>query len=194
MKRIVLLSTVAAFALGTGCRQLPGTPEQQGAVIGGTGGAIAGAAVSENKLLGALIGGAVGAGGGYLIGANRDRIVGKDRDAAQRAVENAQTNPATAEQARYALTADVNLDGFVTLDEVTAMKDAGISDEEILKRLRATDQVFELTPEQEKQLLNRGLSRSTVTEMRHINRETRERLLRGDSDDVISRPAPTPAP
>lgn len=192
MKRIVFLSTVAAVALGTGCRQLPGTPEQQGAVIGGTGGAIAGAAVSDNKLLGALIGGAVGAGGGYLIGANRDRIVGKDRDAARVAVENAQANPATADQARLATTADVNADGFVTLDEVTAMKEAGLSDEEILSRLRATDQVFELTAAQERQLMARGLSRATVTEMRHINRDTRERLLRGDSD-VISRPAPVPA-
>lgn len=178
-----------AITFGTGCRQLPGTAQQQGAVIGGTGGAIAGAAVAENKVLGALIGGALGAGGGYLIGANRDRIVGKDHAGAQTAVENAQSNPATAEQARNALTADINADGFVTLDEVAAMKDAGLTDDQILARLRATDQVFELTSTQEKFLRDRGFSRSAVTEMRHINRDTREQLLRG-SDDVISRPPP----
>lgn len=174
--------------LGTGCQQLPGTHEQQGAVIGGTGGAIAGAAIADNDLLGALIGGAAGAAGGYLIGANSDRILGRDRVAAERAVQGAQASPATADQVRYATTADVNSDGFVTLDEVTAMNAAGLTDEQMLARLRATDQVFELTSAQERLLRDQGVSQTVISAMREINRDTRDRLLNNRSRDVIGRP------
>src|SRR5687768_5086603 len=89
----------------TGCESLPGSDEQQGAVIGGLGGAAAGAAISkDNRWLGALIGGALGAGGGYLIGANKDKITGKDdderdkaREEAIKASERAEKNPAKPE-------------------------------------------------------------------------------------------------
>src|SRR4051812_17583656 len=82
-----LLATVIA----TGCSNLPGTPKQQGAAIGAAGGAAAGAAIaSHNRGLGALIGGVAGAAGGYLIGANADRIKNNDRSGAEEAVRNAQ--------------------------------------------------------------------------------------------------------
>lgn len=44
------------------------TPTQQGAAIGGVGGAAIGAAVAGNELEGAIIGGAAGAIAGALIG------------------------------------------------------------------------------------------------------------------------------
>src|SRR5688572_24482034 len=68
----------------TGCENLPGDEAAQGATIGGVSGAAVGAAVGGegNRLLGALIGGVVGAGGGYLIGANWDKITGKDSEGA----------------------------------------------------------------------------------------------------------------
>ena len=49
----------------------------KGAVIGGVGGAVVGAAVSDKKGKGALIGGAVGAGAGYLIGRDQDKKNGR---------------------------------------------------------------------------------------------------------------------
>ena len=53
----------------TGCENLPGDEKTQGAVIGGAGGALAGAAIAkDNRLLGGLIGGALGAAGGYVVG------------------------------------------------------------------------------------------------------------------------------
>ena len=61
------LSVSIAFAALplSGCENLPGTPKEQGAVIGGASGAAAGALIAKNhRLLGGLIGGAVGAGGG----------------------------------------------------------------------------------------------------------------------------------
>ena len=171
-----------------GCEQLPGTRSQQGAVIGGAGGAAAGAVIggSQHRVLGALIGGALGATGGYLIGAQTDKVSKNDRDGAIEANRRAESHPATAEDARSATTADINKDGFVTLDEVVAMHKAGFSDETMLARLRATDQIFELTPEQDRYLLDRGVSRNVVNQMKNINREARDRLL-GSQSEVISR-------
>src|SRR5688500_6636170 len=123
INQCISVLTGAALLAGTvGCEQLPGRKEHQGAVIGGAAGAAVGAAVAENNLLGALIGGIIGAGGGYLIGANIDKITGKDRAGAERANTEAQRSPATAEEARRASSADINRDGFVTMDEVVAME------------------------------------------------------------------------
>ena len=192
--KCIPLVTGAALLMGTvGCEQLPGKKEHQGAVIGGAAGAAVGAAVAENNLLGALIGGVIGAGGGYLIGANIDKITGKDTSGAEQANTRAQSNPATAEQARNATTADVNRDGFVTMDEVVAMEKAGLLDSEIINRLRASGQVFELTEQQKQYLMNQGLSRNVVDAMPTLNREAREQAARATSNtEVIGRPSTNP--
>jgi len=150
----------------TGCENLPGNPESQGAVIGGVSGAAAGAAIAkDNRLLGALIGGAVGAGGGYLIGANWDKITGHKKDEAQAAAKKAEANPAKPEDVKNSDTADLNHDGFVTLDEVVALEKAGLKDHDIIDRLERTQQYFELTPDQQKYLRDRGVSETVITAM-----------------------------
>jgi len=167
------------LAVSIGCEQLPGKPTTQGAAIGGLGGAAVGAAVGgeHHRLLGALLGGAVGAGGGYLIGANADRITGRDSSAAQEAMQRAQTAPATPQQAQMAPTADMNGDGFVTMDEVVAMKQARLSDAVMLQKLRATGQVFELAPDQQEYLRRNGVSQYVIDQMPSINRDVRDRLM-----------------
>ena len=181
MLRTFVTSGMAGILLigGVGCSELPGTPGQQGAAIGGVSGAAAGAAIggSEHRLLGALLGGAIGAGGGYLIGANKDRITGKDSAAAQEAMHRAQTTPATAPQVQSASTADVNNDGFVTMDEIVAMRQAGLSDQQMVERLRATGQVFELTPEQQTYLRNQGVSDYVLRQLPELNRDVRDSLM-----------------
>jgi hypothetical protein len=182
-----LLLALAAFASVApmhGCESLPGEPGTQGAVIGGATGAVLGAVLLEdNRLLGALIGGALGAGGGYLIGAKTDWFEGDDdddkevRDKAQRAVDKARNNPASVEDAKQARTADINNDGFVTLDEVIALERADFTDREIIDRLEATGQVFDLNPSQEEALLDNGVSQTVVNRMRRINQKERERVL-----------------
>ena len=165
---------LAAIGLATsGCRNLPGSPGAQGATIGGVGGAAAGAAVGgeHHRLLGALLGGAVGAGGGYLIGANKDRLTGHDTAGAQAAVQRAQEHPATPQDALNAPTADLNGDGFVTMDEVVAMKRAGFPDQQILERMRATGQVFELTPQQQDYLRTNGLDPYVIDQIPNLNRQ-----------------------
>ena len=192
--KIVHCAVLASFLLGcVGCKELPGNKEEQGAVIGGLGGAAAGAAVGgeKHRVLGALLGAAIGAGGGYVIGANSDKIMGKDTQAATQAQQNAQQNPATAAQARSATTADINHDGFVTLDEVVAMKQAGLSDSEMLSRLRATDQVFELTSDQQKYLRDRGVSQNVISQMDTINQDKKQQLLNQRSDVIGKNPSST---
>lgn len=191
-KRTLIVAVAAGAAAAgpmTGCKNLPGTGGQQGAVIGGAGGAVAGAAIARgNPLLGALIGGAVGAGGGYLIGAEQDKVRNRDQEGAMQSIQNAQSNPATPEQARNAPTADVNGDGYVTLDEVIAVKNAGFSDAEIIRRLRATNQVFELTADQQQQLRDAGVSQNVIDQMLNINRDAKQQLINQNQQNVVSHP------
>lgn len=182
-----LAGALLAISLG-GCQNLPGTDEQQGAVAGGAAGAIIGSAIAENELFGALLGGALGAGGGYLIGANYEKLVGEggDREEAREAVAEATKDPATAEDVDDASTADLNRNGFVTMDEVVAMEEAGLSDDEMIERLEATEQVFELSDEQADALVDAGVSSDVVAAMETINQDEREQLLE-ETDQVISR-------
>lgn len=180
---VVLALIVAPLAA---CESLPGDESDQGAVIGGIAGGAAGAAIAENnRLLGALIGAAAGAGGGYLIGSEIEKADADDDDVedAREAARTASNDPADADDVDDSNTADLNEDGFVTIDEVLAMEAAGLSDAEMLDRLENTYQVFELTTEQEQYLIDRGVSRYVVREMENINREERDRILR----DRISR-------
>jgi osmotically inducible lipoprotein OsmB len=181
---IALLAGLAAsISVLPGCESLPGNEKQQGAVIGGATGAAVGAAVTDNRLLGGLIGGALGAGGGYLVGANWDKIQGNDKDSAQRAVDKAQNEPATAQEARNASTADINNDGFVTIDEVVALQKAGFTDDEMINKLERTGQVFDLTAANEDQLRDQGVSRRVVTAMRDMNRDVLNDRRTGDYRD-----------
>ena len=191
-----LIGSLALAPLGGlgGCSKLPGNSKEQGAVIGGVGGALAGAALGgsggrDKGTLGALIGAAVGAGGGYLIGAQKDKIDAKNRDEAVEAHRRAESNPAKVEDVERARTADLNEDGFVTLDEVVALERANLSDREIVDRLGRTGQVFELTEEQERYLEDRGVSHEVIVEMRRMTpddaafaRTASGRIEAGDED------------
>jgi hypothetical protein len=180
-KQISIQLTAIALvgALLVGCANLPGNKQTQGAVIGGASGAAVGAVVggSKNRATGAIIGGVLGAAGGYVIGANSDKILGQDKDAAEKVGASAKASPVTVDQAKTARTADVNNDGFVTLDEVAAMKDAGLTDREMLDRLQSTGQVFDLTPDAERSLRERGISENVIREMQNLNQQGREQVL-----------------
>ena len=180
MKVWAAAGVMAAMPLA-GCEDLPGGEKEQGAVLGGVAGGIAGAVIGgeDNRLLGGLIGAAAGAGGGYLIGAQMEKADGDDEDRreAQQAVDNARNDPATAADVQVTTTADLNSDGFVTMDEVIAMDKAGLSDQEMLARLSATNQIFELTATQEDYLVDQGVSRYVVAEMQKLNFEQRQQLL-----------------
>jgi surface antigen len=156
----------------TGCENLPGSKSTQGAVIGGAGGAAAGAAIAkDNRLVGGLIGGVLGAGGGYLIGAAMNKNDREHKDEAIKASDRDRENPPTTEDVRRSRTADLNNDGYVTLNEVTAMRKANLSDDEMIRRLQDTGQVFYLSTEQENYLRDRGVSDTVIREMRTMNQD-----------------------
>ena len=180
-KRISVYLTALALigALLTGCENLPGNKPTQGAVIGGATGAAAGAVVGgeKHRAAGAVLGGVLGAAGGYVIGANSDKILGRNKDDADNVGRQAQTAPVSVDQARTARTADINTDGYVTLDEVVAMKNAGLSDREMLNRLEATGQIFDLTPESQRYLREQGVSETVIQDMQNLNQARREQLI-----------------
>jgi osmotically inducible lipoprotein OsmB len=166
MKRKLILTGVVCAGL-VGCSSAPGTAKQQGAVVGGATGAAVGASVTKNRALGAIIGGAVGAAGGYVVGGQTGHLDKKDT-----ADRNAQTSPATPTEASSARTADVNKDGFVTLDEIVAMDKAELSDEEMLERIRSTGLTFDLNEEQRKYLSDHGVSAMVIDQLPQLNRGT----------------------
>ncbi len=172
----VAMGLALPVAALTGCESAPGDEPEQGAVIGGLAGAAAGAALGgeDNRLEGTIIGAILGAGGGYLIGAEID----KDREEeAREAAEKARQNPASADAARNARTADIDGNGFVTVDEVIAMEEAGLDDEEMIQRLEATGQVFAIGPAERQQLADGGVSDRVIQRMPELNRD---RLRRED--------------
>lgn len=175
-----LSALLASSLLLSACENLPGSREDQATVIGGAAGAAVGAAVADNDLLGVLLGGAVGAAGGRIIGARTDWFEEQPdflRTEAQRAADNARQNPATAADVARSNSADLNNDGFVTTDELLAMEAANLSDAQIMERLEATDQVFDLSEQQRQEFIAAGLSPEVVNGMENINRAEREELL-----------------
>lgn len=183
-EKLIKTGIVSVLAIGlVGCENLPGGRREQGAAIGGASGAAVGAVLGgkENRALGAVLGGVLGAAGGYVIASK----TGRDSEQAVTAAKRAEDNPATPQDALNARTADLNSDGFVTLDEVVAMERANLSDQEMLDRMRATDQVYDLTEEQKRYLLERGVSQQVVNQMGEINRGRITGERRGE---VISEP------
>jgi len=182
----MLISSLSLAPL-VGCENLPGNKQTQGAVIGGAGGALAGAAIGKhNRLVGGLIGGALGAGGGYLIGSAMHKNDEKHRDEAYQASDRDRDNPPTASDVERARTADLNNDGYVTLNEVVAMQKSGLSRSEQIRRLEDTGQVFQLSNEQENYLRDRGVDDEVVRAMRSMNQE-RSRTASDRVDDRYDR-------
>lgn len=182
MRKQIGIQLMAVAVIGTllaGCANLPGNKPTQGAVIGGATGAAAGAVIGggKNRGAGAVIGGVLGAAGGYVIGANSDKILGRNKDHADDVGRRAQTAPVSVEQARSARTADVNADGYVTLDEVVAMKNAGLNDREMLNRLEATGQIFDLNAESQRYLREQGISENVIRDMQGLNQARRQQLM-----------------
>lgn len=87
MKKILLYTGVMVTLLSAGnfakAQDKPMSEQGKGAIIGGAGGAVVGGLIGKN-VGGALIGGAVGAGGGYIIGNESRKAKEKKRRAAYR--------------------------------------------------------------------------------------------------------------
>jgi MFS family permease len=172
---LVAGSILAAPAM-TGCEALPGRPREQGAVAGAVVGGIIGGLAAGTPWVGTLVGAGIGLVGGWIIGFVVEEWFGWHGAPARAAIE-APMVPATPEQALAAQTADINGDGVVSLDELLAMHQAGLTEGEIIRRLEATDCIFELTQGQQDFLLSHGVSPRIVRTLPELNPHQRERLL-----------------
>lgn len=173
----IRLAAVVGIVMGggiVGCDIAPGDIPPRKANVGVMGGTT----MPGNQGVELPGGGVFSAGGGYIVGQLPDKT---DKGEADNAGKQARENPASPQQARQSATADLNKDGFVTLDEVVAMRDAGLDDREMVRRLAATGQVFKTTATQEEALINQGVSRTVVD------------WLRGGSRPVSDQPATAPA-
>ena len=178
-----LIAACGLMVVGVGCENLPGSTEQQGAAGGGAAGAAAGAALADdNRALGAVIGGLLGAGGGYLAGSQLDKSEDEARDAA----EEARRNPADVSAVDGTDSADLDDNGFVTMDELVAMKQAGLDGDEIVDRAENTDQVFRLDRQQERELRDAGYDLGTIDRLEQVNRDEVDRYERERSDRISS--------
>jgi hypothetical protein len=106
---------------------------------------------------------------GWLIATTRGNLDRPQIELAEKANRLAEQQPATPSDVQKSDTADLNHDGFVTLDEILAMKRAGLNDEQILDRIRRTNQVFNLTDHQKQYLRDRGISNQIVSMMAQRN-------------------------
>ena len=166
----VSLALITPAGMLAGCESAPGDEPEQGAAIGGVAGGLAGAALGgeDNWLQGTIIGAVLGAGGGYLIGSEIDK---RNEEEGREAARRARENPATADAARNARTADIDNNGFVTVDEVVAMEKAGLSDDQMIEKLQATGQVFSLGEQEKSQLAQGGVSQTVIDRMPQLNRD-----------------------
>ena len=180
-KELLLIGTICTGLGLSGCSSAPGTAGQQGAVVGGATGAAVGASVTKNRALGAIIGGAAGAAGGYVIGNKTGHIDKKDNTTTT-------TSPDVIEHTATGETADLNHDGFVTLDEIVKLDKDGFSDDELVRRVQATGLTFDLNEEQRRYLMDHGVSQSVIDRLPTINRSTTTTTTTSsDGTTVISR-------
>jgi hypothetical protein len=174
------LLTALAFGQTLGCASQAGHAGRPGSQPGESAGrganpdvTTAGASLPRaDHQIANLLGGSLGAGGGFLMGVRRDKI---EQDPAQaradavKASQRAEKNPAKPDQVDKAATADLNEDGFVTIDEVVAMRQANLNDQQMLQRLQQTGEIFELTEYQQDYLRTRGVSDQLIHQIAALN-------------------------
>jgi MFS family permease len=172
----VVAGTILVAPAMTGCEALPGRPREQGAIAGAIIGGVIGGVTAGTWWAGALIGAGIGLVGGWIIGFVVEEWFGWEGRPPRAAIEMPMA-PATPEQALAAQTADINGDGVVSLDEMLAMHQAGLTEDEIIRRLEATNCIFELNQSQQDFLLSHGVSPRVVRTLPEINPEARQRML-----------------
>ena len=157
---------VAALLIG-GCQQDKPLPAAGRAVDAAP--AIPAASIARGMTLAELTGGDLGIGGGFLIGAAPDKLAQHAHQQAVAASERSEQFPAEMLAVRSTAGADLNNDGFITLDEILAMSRAGLNDAEIADRLRKSGYIFQITPEQVRYLTDRGVDQAVVETIQELS-------------------------
>ena len=170
MLRKLFLSGSLLVTLVAGCKQPADEPVDAVVRHSGYRDTVTGEGLPRvEKPISSMIADSLGAGGGFVVGAN-PHLIGNDpknREAAVQASERSKRDPAKTEDVTPGKSADINGDGYVTVDEVVALQQANLSDTEIIDRLAATGQAFELSDFQEDYLRARRVSDTVIKAIRH---------------------------
>ena len=106
-----------------------------------------------------------GPGGGWIIAAAPDLIQRHSLGSAQQANRLAEQQPAGPGDIERSDNCDLNGDSFVTMDEVLALKRAGLTTEQLIARVHKTPQIFYMTDRQQQYLRDRGIPQSVLNAM-----------------------------
>lgn len=171
----ILLTTALGLGSLAGCENLRAVRHPNESSNAGSASQADAQLADKSHPIRRVIGTSLGAGGGFLIGADLDKLDAADKAQAKaeavRASQRAEKNPARPDAVDRSPTADLNKDGFVTLDEVVAMRQANVNDQQILERLQLTGDVFELTEYQQDYLRTRGVSDAVLRQIPALNRD-----------------------
>jgi len=144
MKKTLSLLAVLIFTLVISGCQTNKTRIAEGAGIGGLVGAAAGGIIghqSGHGVEGALIGGAVGAAGGAAMGSQ---------------IKKPQQNSPTASSTQ------------LSMNKIVELTKQGISSDEIISKIKATNSQYSLTAEDISYLKNQGVSQRVIEAMQGL--------------------------
>src|SRR5947199_10137504 len=130
--QLPLTLIILLYGALVGCESLRPHVPQNASDLDGPQGSVAFDHSGHNYVLKDLVGDELGPTGGYLIAAAPEKFDQHKHDQAIESSRRAEQSPTTVADARNSTTADLNGDGFVTLDEVVAVKRAGLSDAEMV--------------------------------------------------------------
>src|SRR5947209_3076616 len=164
---IITAALCAGFAGGCAGRASPTPTSHQAAPVPQNPAATPAASrrSATSAPVAAKIGADLGPAGGWLVGVSSEHLARDSAAQADEANRRAEQRPASPADVKAAATADLNQDGFVTVDEVLAMKRAGLTDSEMIQRLRATGQGFSVTDRQQQYLRDRGIDQIVIDAM-----------------------------
>jgi hypothetical protein len=120
---------------------------------------------SRQAALAALAAQVGGPGGGWIIAAKPNLIDQHSLGSAQAANRQAEQQPAGPADVEKSDNCDLNGDGFVTMDEILALKRAGLSTEQLTARVTRTPEIFSLTDRQQQYLRDRGIAQGVIGAM-----------------------------
>ena len=106
-----------------------------------------------------------GPGGGWIIAARPDLIDQHSLGSFQAANRQAEQQPASRADVEKSDNCDLNGDGFVTMDEMLALKRAGLNTEQLTARVTRTPEIFHLTDRQQQYLRDRGVAQGVIDAM-----------------------------
>lgn len=160
--RVVLLVAVCGTIATIGNRTVYAQNTSRGAVLGGLGGAVAGALIGDHNGkagAGAAIGGAIGAVGGAVLGNARDQEITQQR---QRQYYSHQERIYVQQQQQQAF-----LQAAVSISDIVSMSRSGLSDSVIINQIHSRGVQRQLQVSDIISLHQQGVSENVITAMQN---------------------------